>query len=152
MPPAQENSNDNGEGSSSSAAAATTNPPPAPTPQTGEDYLKGYKSLPRLIEAILEFEEEIARIPQRLRNLPIQRELSFNEHKDPRTLVKFDPRNNSHIGTVKPHYNVTAMLVFVTGKKLEDDEACCGVRKCMKGIFDLCIVPAEDDEEMTSST
>lgn len=151
MPSAQENNNDNGEGSSSSAAA-TANPPPAPAPQTGEDYLKGYQNLPRLIKNILEYDEEIARISQRLRNLPIQRELSFNEYKDLKTKLKFDPRNNSHIGTVKPHYNVTAMLVFITGKKLEDDEVCCGVKKCMKGIFDLCIVPAEDDdEEMTSS-
>lgn len=142
---------DNGEGSSASAAA---NPPPAPTPPSGEAHLKSHKNLPRLIMAILEYDEELDRISQRLRNLPIQRELAFNEFKDPNSEdpVRFKPEDNSHIGTVKPHYNVTAMLVFCTGRQLKGKEVCCGVKKCMRGIFPLCIVPAEVDyDRMTSS-
>lgn len=161
--------NDNGEGSSASAATVATvaivappptlapplapAPPPVLVPLAGEAYLQSLPWLPRLIMAILGIPAELARISQRLRNLPIQRQLSFNQFKDPKTkLVVFNPRDNTHIGTVKPHYNVTALLVFVTGNKLEDGEACCGVKNCMTGIFSECIVPAEDDDpQMTSS-
>lgn len=148
---------DNGEGSSASAVTVATvavvAPPPAPATLSGETYLQSLPWLPRLIMAILGIPEELARISQRLRNLPMQRELSFNFFKDPKTeQVRFDRSNNSHIGTVKPHYNVTALLVFVTGNELDENEACCGVKNCMTGIFPLCIVPAEnDDEGMTSS-
>lgn len=170
---------DNGEGSSAAAssaadaaadaaaadAAAAITAPPVPAPATtttpasaptGLEYLKGIARLPTLIKTILRLDEELARQSKVLCDLPIQRELSFREFKNAKAKNKFNPANNMDISTNKPHYNVTALLVYVTGDELAGDEACCldegGPGCCLKGIFPLSVVPAEANYDKLPSS
>lgn len=137
-----------GEGSSSGAAAADP-------PLTALIYLKSLEKLPSLIKAILDMPEELERVSKRLCELPIKRQLSFRRFKYPTTRVEFDATNNSHIGTVKPHYNVTALLVFLTGDEIQGDEACCNWENkptCARGIFPLSVIPIEADYDVLTSS
>lgn len=130
--------------------ADTANPVAAAVPAISAlQYLQGVDGLPELIKATIGIPKERERVSQFLLNLPIQRELSFQPSKiakDKKTKVKFDPTDNTHIGTIKLHFNVKALFVFVTGDELTGDEACCektNGRKCKGGIFPISVVPVE---------
>ncbi|KAJ4392962.1 hypothetical protein N0V93_002166 [Gnomoniopsis smithogilvyi] len=152
---APQSSQNTGEGASSSSSSSSTIITAADgSPLTGLAYLKSEEKLPRLIKVILNMPEELARVSKDLCDLPMKRKLSYHEFKNPKLLFKFDAADNSHIGTVKPHYNVTALLVFVTGNEMKGEEACCEWENkptCLRGIFPLSVVPANpDDKELTS--